>query len=49
MSAARAEAAPQREDFSDMVAKKAREQKRKADSKAADKAGKRQKDKDFRF
>ena len=42
--AAREDAAPQREDFSDLVAKKAREQKRKADSKAAEK-NKRQKDK----
>jgi hypothetical protein len=44
MVAAREDAAPQREDFSDLVAKKAREQKRKADSKAAEK-NKRQKDK----
>lgn len=42
--AAREDAAPQREDFSDLVAKKAREQKRKAESKAAEK-NKRQKDK----
>lgn len=48
MAAAREENAPQREDFSDLVAKKAREQKRKAESKAAEK-NKRQKDKDFRF
>lgn len=41
-------AAP-REDFSDMVAAKARQQKRKAAAKAADKDSKRQKDKDFRF
>lgn len=46
MAAAREENAPQREDFSDLVAKKAREQKRKAESKAAEK-NKRQKD--FRF
>lgn len=44
MAAAREENAPQREDFSDLVAKKAREQKRKADSKALEK-NKRQKDK----
>lgn len=44
MVAAREDAAPQREDFSDLVAKKAREQKRKAESKAAEK-NKRQKDK----
>lgn len=38
-----------REDFSDMVAAKARQQKRKAAAKAADKDSKRQKDKDFKF